>query len=67
MAGGGGLTNVHITTEALLSKIVHKGGGGQKCPHGLWMTPITNCQRSKKSNLAMITTLLPHLKGKRTF
>ena len=39
-----GLPNVHITTQALLSKIVHKGGRGSKmskkspkiCPHGLW-------------------------------
>ena len=28
--GGGGLPNVPITTEALFSKIIHKGGGGQK-------------------------------------
>ena len=28
MAGGGGLPNVHITTWALLIRIVHKGGGG---------------------------------------
>ena len=27
MAGEGGLPNFHIITEALLSKIDHKGGG----------------------------------------
>ena len=30
MAGGGGLPNIHITTQDLLSKMVHKGGRGVK-------------------------------------